>query len=81
MSVLTTQPTCHVKTCASAQRFTCASCGRPCCPDHVRHVSLERRTERVETAGHRGTLQRLPTRTETYPMCLRCSKKPIAIKW
>jgi len=69
--------TCYVLGCVSPVAFVCASCRRACCESHGRSVSIERRAERLEQSGHPWTLQRVPTRTETYALCLRCSKRPI----
>ena len=71
---------CHVLECAEAVAFLCASCGRACCDSHGCTVSIVRRSERLETPGHRWMLERVPTHTETYAMCQRCAKKPITLK-
>jgi hypothetical protein len=67
---------CQAKNCNLAAAYSCAACGRPCCPNHVRQLVLERRDDSPEMRGHRAALGRVPTRTETYLLCLRCWSKP-----
>ncbi len=74
---MTDAVTCHVKGCDAPVMVPCESCGRPCCSDHAYRVTLVRREEPVELPGHRGQLEHVPVYTETYMLCLRCSKKPI----
>lgn len=68
---------CHARECALPASVACESCARLCCEDHVRRITIERREEPVEIRGSRGALGRVPTRTETYALCPRCSTKPI----
>src|SRR5512146_937974 len=68
---------CHARECALPAVVACESCARLCCEDHVRRITIERREEPVEVRGSRGALGRVPTRTETYTLCPRCSTKPI----
>jgi hypothetical protein len=68
---------CHIKTCTQPATATCDRCGQPCCPAHLRHVTVERRVERTLNSSPLGQLARLPTRTESYTLCLRCSGKPV----
>jgi hypothetical protein len=68
---------CHVRLCGQPAEFACDRCGKPCCADHVRHLVVERRQERDSRPGMLGALTRVPTRTEAYSFCLRCSTKPV----
>ncbi|HEY7832516.1 MAG TPA: hypothetical protein VIG30_03020 [Ktedonobacterales bacterium] len=67
---------CEIRGCALPATARCDACARPCCPDHLRRVSLERRQETVETPGHRAVLARAPTSTVTFALCPRCGKRP-----
>jgi hypothetical protein len=73
---MTVEAICHAKSCGLAAAYVCEACGRPCCPNHVRELALERRDDPAERPGHRAALGRVPTRTETYLVCLRCRSKP-----
>jgi hypothetical protein len=68
---------CHVRSCGQAATFACDRCGKPCCAEHIRHLVVERRQERDSRAGMLGALTRMPTRTEAYSFCQRCSTKPV----
>jgi len=68
---------CHVRSCGQAAEFACDRCGKPCCAEHIRHLVVERRQERDSGPGMLGALTRIPTRTEAYSFCLRCSTKPV----
>lgn len=68
---------CHVRSCEQPAEFACDRCGKPCCAEHIRHLVVERRQERDNRAGMLGALTRMPTRTEAYTFCLRCSTKPV----
>ncbi len=65
---------CHVKGCDAAATDLCERCGQPCCPQHVRHLRIERRAEQRSRAD---ALARIPTYIETYTLCIRCSTKPV----
>lgn len=71
---------CHVRECTLPAVAACESCERGCCEHHVRRITIERRDELVEVRGARGALGRVPTRTETYLLCPRCSTKPISAR-
>lgn len=77
MEALTLGTRCHVRECACVAGAVCASCGRAFCANHSRSISIERRSDRVETHDHRWMLERAPTRTEVYTLCLRCGKRPL----
>jgi hypothetical protein len=66
---------CHVKNCGQAATAYCMRCGHPCCAAHIHHVSITWREEN-RPPGTDATV-RLPIRTETYTLCLRCSTKPV----
>lgn len=66
---------CHVKSCGEMATTHCMYCGRPCCPAHIRHVSITLRDEKRPPGM--SAIDRLPIRTETYMLCLRCSTKPV----
>jgi hypothetical protein len=68
---------CHVRSCGQPAAFVCDRCGKPCCADHIRHLVVERRQERDSAPGMSGALTRMPTRTEAYAFCQRCSTKPV----
>lgn len=73
---MTVEAICHAKSCDLAAAYLCEACGRPCCLNHVRQLALERRDDPVEAPGYRAALGRVPSRIETYVLCLRCSTKP-----
>ena len=68
---------CHVKDCNELATETCERCGQPCCDEHVRHLSIERRSEQQARSD---ALARIPTFVETYTLCIRCSTKPVQRK-
>jgi hypothetical protein len=68
---------CHIRACEAPAATRCASCKRWFCPRHICTVHVERRGDRVETLGHRGLLERMPSRTEAFRVCVRCWKRPI----
>jgi uncharacterized OB-fold protein len=71
--------TCTTKGCEQLAVSRCERCGRLGCPAHMRSISIERRGERTEAAGHGGMLTRISGHIETYTFCLLCSKKPITM--
>ncbi len=72
--------TCHTKDCLELATQVCERCGQSYCSTHVRHLVIERREERSEYSQQLGALRRLPTYTESYTLCLRCSTKPVPRK-
>lgn len=66
---------CQVKDCGRMAVAVCEHCGHPCCLAHVRHVSITCRADRRPPGMSASA--RLPIRTETYTLCLRCSTKPV----
>lgn len=77
MSAPTEGPLCHVKGCTEIATEACERCGQLCCPMHVRHLRIERREQRSEQRTSLDALARIPTRTEIYTLCIRCSTKPV----
>lgn len=71
---------CGAKGCSELATTTCDRCGRPFCPVHVWHLVVQRRDERSARSTHLDTLARLPTRTETYALCISCRTKPVPLK-
>ena len=71
---------CHLRGCEAHAATRCASCKRWFCAHHVCTVLVEQRGDRSETPGHRGLLERVPSHTETYRVCVRCRKRPIDLQ-
>lgn len=69
--------TCHVKACALPATTTCDRCGQRFCAAHCRELVLQRRDDSSERPTHRGMLERLPMRTESYTLCAPCRTKPV----
>ena len=67
---------CHDRGCSLAATTLCDACARPCCPNHIQRVALERRQEADETHGHRDMLARVPSSVVTFLLCPRCGKRP-----
>ena len=80
MSAVTESLPCHAKGCPSPAVAFCDRCGHPCCTQHARPITIKRRDDPGEMPGFRPALNRLPTRVETYTLCLRCSTKPFGGK-
>jgi hypothetical protein len=75
---MVTQPAdecCHVKDCEQIAAVVCEHCGHPCCLAHARRVAITFRDEHRPPGMSASA--RLPIRTETYTLCLRCSTKPV----
>jgi hypothetical protein len=68
---------CHVKGCLEPATATCDRCGQPCCAEHIKHLTIQRRALRTHQPNSTDVLARLPTYTETYTLCPRCSTKPV----
>lgn len=66
---------CHIKDCEQVAAAVCEHCGHPCCLAHVRRVSITYRDD--QRPPGMSASARLPIRTETYMLCLRCSTKPV----
>lgn len=66
---------CHVKNCEQLATAICERCNHPCCSAHLRHVTVRWRDEQLPSGISASV--RLPTHTETYALCPRCSTKPI----
>lgn len=75
MSVEPGHVPCHAKGCPQIATEVCERCGHPCCPTHIRHISIMHRDERPQPSVDASV--RLPTRVETYALCPRCSTKPV----
>lgn len=73
---MTDEMGCHAKDCDLPVAFVCAACARPCCPNHGRQVALERREDPAGWLADHGVLERVPSHTEFYLLCLRCSTRP-----
>jgi hypothetical protein len=71
---------CSANSCSELATTTCDRCGRPCCPVHVWQLVVQRREEHSARSTHLDTLARLPTRTETYALCISCRTKPVPLK-
>jgi hypothetical protein len=67
---------CHVKDCGQPATVACEGCGRPYCPNHVRTLTIERREQPTQQRLLLGASPRLPTHTESYTLCARCSARP-----
>jgi hypothetical protein len=70
-------PPCHVKGCTEIATETCDRCGQLCCATHVRRLRIERREQPSDQRSRSDALARIPTRIETYTLCIRCSTKPV----
>lgn len=70
---------CHVRVCDRAAAVVCASCGRNYCASHSGVLSIERRAEGREARSHPWRLEHVPTYTEAFTLCLRCSKRPLLL--
>jgi hypothetical protein len=77
MSEQIDRPPCHVKGCTEIATETCDRCGQMCCSAHVRHLRIERREQPSDQRTRLDALARIPTRTEVYTLCIRCSTKPV----
>jgi hypothetical protein len=71
---------CHIRGCEAPAHILCASCQRWFCSRHACTVLVERRGDRVEAPGHRGLLQRVPSRTEAFTICVRCRRRPLDLQ-
>jgi len=69
--------TCYGKGCALPATTTCDRCGQRFCTAHCRQLVLKRRDDSSERPTHQGMLERLPMRTESYTLCVRCRTKPV----
>jgi transposase len=67
-------PICHIVDCDQSPTHICDRCEKPCCEQHARWVTIERRVERIELARYPRSLSRIPTRSETYLLCAHCTK-------
>jgi hypothetical protein len=72
--------TCDAKGCAELATVTCDRCGRLFCPNHVGQLVIQRRVEDGARPTDLSALARLPTRSETYALCVSCRSKPIPFK-
>jgi hypothetical protein len=61
---------CHIAGCDQPPTQVCDRCERPCCGVHAQRISIERR---LDSLGRRG-LARIPTRRESYLLCMMCLK-------
>lgn len=79
MEALTLGMRCHIRDCPGSVALRCASCGGAYCASHGGAVTIERRAEPSEARGRHWMLERVPTYTQTYALCLRCGKKPFTL--
>lgn len=80
MEAQTVSTECYAKGCSEPSTSTCDRCGRSFCPVHVVHLVVQRREERSGRNARLSTLARLPTRAETYALCMTCRAKPVPCK-
>lgn len=66
----------HAGGCELPATTLCDACARPCCPNHILRIALERRQEAAEIREHHDLLARVPSSVVPFTLCPRCGKRP-----